>query len=282
VLSDLDALSKELEARLKRVLLNHMRNGYWGSTFDTAQVIFNTRKILSKEAAAAAGERRAGMRTVSVRDGEGVQLGDLSRIPSGFVGSFPEPGSVGRLAEIQLVGLDPLDVAHSTVTADIPFGSVSSASHGLTLDRTLMRITPSGTEPLDHSKPLRKGDVVVSEVRVRRGPLADLRSLPSHFVVVEDGIPSFARTIDEDRNTLADAKVRAKEDDYWAAIKETQRYPDRTVRIAKILPRGGEIRIYQVWQVAFAGKASIPPARAFDMYDESLRGNTDAMLVRAE
>ena len=44
----------------------------------------------------------------------------------------------------------------------------------------------------------------------------------------------------------------------------------------------GEIRIYQVWQVAFAGKATIPPARAFDMYDESLQANTEARAAVAQ
>jgi len=48
-----------------------------------------------------------------------------------------------------------------------------------------------------------------------------------------------------------------------------------------VLPRG-EITIYQVWQAAFGGTAAVPPAVAFDMYDESVRGNTGAGRIRVE
>ena len=122
---------------------------------------------------------------------------------------------------------------------------------------------------------------MVSEIRVKRDLTQDLRSLPSQFLVVEDGIPSCAQSIDEDEKYLADAKIQPQDDDYWGSIKETQRYPEKTVRIAKLLPRG-EIRIYQVWQATHHGRANIPPARAFDMYDESLQGNTEARTVRVE
>ena len=74
---------------------------------------------------------------------------------------------------------------------------------------------------------------------------------------------------------------RPTTNDYWASVKQTQRYPERTVRIARVLP-AGEMKLYQVWRVAFAGKATIPPAQAFDMYDESIRGNTGAQGIRVE
>ena len=122
---------------------------------------------------------------------------------------------------------------------------------------------------------------MVSEVLVRRVPEGDVRSMPSHFMVVEDGIPSLALSIPEDETYLADAKIQPKDDTYWGAIMETQRHPDKTVRIAKVLP-GGEIKVYQVWRVGFSGKASIPPARAFDMYDDDLWGNTSALEIETE
>ena len=94
-------------------------------------------------------------------------------------------------------------------------------------------------------------------------------------------MPSLGQAIDDDRTYLADAGVQADENDYWASVKQTQRYPERTVRIAGVLP-GGEMKLYQVWRVAFAGKATIPPAQAFDMYDESIRGNTGAQGIWVE
>jgi len=121
---------------------------------------------------------------------------------------------------------------------------------------------------------------VVSEVKVRRDK-QDLKTVPSRFVVVEDGIPSLGRAVDEDAAYLADGGIRPPEESYWANIKETQRHPDKTVRVAQVLPTG-ELILYQVWQVAFSGRATVPPARAYDMYDESIQGNTEAQSVRAE
>jgi hypothetical protein len=103
----------------------------------------------------------------------------------------------------------------------------------------------------------------------------------SRFLVVEDGVPSLAQTIDDDRTFLADAGLQPDTEGYWARQKQTLRYPDRTVRIVEVIP-GGEIKLYQAWQVAFSGTASIPPASAFDMYDESIQGNTGAQTIHVE
>lgn len=50
-------LPPALETKLKRLLLQSQQHGYWVSTYDTAQVIFNTRELLSKEAAAAQSQK---------------------------------------------------------------------------------------------------------------------------------------------------------------------------------------------------------------------------------
>jgi uncharacterized protein YfaS (alpha-2-macroglobulin family) len=142
-------------------------------------------------------------------------------------------------------------------------------------------VTPTGHEELQADTSLRKGDTVVSEITVKRGRLSEKGALQSRFVVVEDGIPSLAQTIDNDESLLADAKLKPDTANYWSLIKETQRYPDKTLRIAEVAP-GGEIKLYQVWQVTFNGEAALPPASAFDMYDESVRGNSGAERLRVE
>jgi hypothetical protein len=281
VLADLEALPPELETKLKQILIYSMRNGFWISTFDTAQVILNLRELLSKEAYAVASEEEAAPRKLVVRDREGRPLGELTRIPSGFVGSFAEPGPPGSISALQLDGLDPAEAAYATVTADVPFAAVAPHSHGVVVKRKFLRITAGGSEPLDLAQPLHKGDLVVTEIYVRRAVAEDAPVLPSQFLVVEDGVPSLAQAIDDDQTYLADSNVQPQDETYWGSIKETQRYPEKTVRIARVLGKG-EIRVYQVWQVAFTGKATIPPARAFDMYDESLQGNTEAQSVRSE
>jgi alpha-2-macroglobulin len=281
VLKGCDALPEELETRLKQMLLSSMKNGYWTSTFDTAQVIFNTREILSEEAAVFVRERDTGSRRIVVRAGDGTEFGELSRIPSGFVGTFVEPGNPGTLSEIHLTGMAADDVAYSTIKVEVPYAALKPYGHGLRVERSFLRITPQGREPLDISRPLPMGTTVVSEVRVRRDPLPDTGAIPSRFLVVEDGIPSLAQAIDEDETYLADAKIQPKDETYWSSIKETRRYPEKTVRVARV-EAGGELRVYQVWRVTFAGRAAIPPARAFDMYDESLHGNTEAVRVAAD
>ncbi len=281
VLDDLNALPSELETRIKRLLLSHMKNGYWISTFDSAQVIFNTRGILSKEAAAFAREKDAKVRKILVRKKDGTELGELTRIPSGFIGKFEGPGTADLLSQIRVDGLGTTEFASSAITANVPFEAVESKSDGVTIQRKFMRITATGKEMLDLSRPLQKGDIVISEVSLKRDSVRDARSVQSQFLVVEDGIPSLAQAIDDDRTYLADAGIQADVDDYWASVKQTQRYPERTVRIAKVLPEG-DMKVYQVWRMAFAGKATIPPAHAFDMYDESIRGNTGAQAVQVE
>lgn len=280
-LDDNGMLTPELELKLKRILLTYLRNGYWRSTFDTAQVILNGTGVLEREAAAFAAEREANSRTILVRGKDGKELGRLTAIPAGFIGTFKNPGPLGNLSLLNIDGLKADEVPSAAVAADIPFSAVKSLSRGVSVARAFFRITPKGREPLNLSKPLKKGDLVVSEVRVRRPRTAGISSNPSNFIVVEDGVPSIALTVEEDEKYLADAKIQPRDDSYWAMIKETQRHPDKTVRIAEVRP-GGEIKVYQVWRVSFSGKAGIPPARAFDMYDEDLWGNTEALELRAE
>jgi hypothetical protein len=281
VLDDLNTLPPELETGMKQRLLSQMKNGYWISTFDSAQVIFNSRGILSREAAAYAREKEANTRSVRVRKKDSTQMGELTRIPSGFIGRFEAPGTPDLLSQILVDGLEPAEFAFATIAAEVPFQAVSPQSSGVTIERRLLRITATGSEALDLSRPLQKGDVIISEVSLSREPIRDTRSVQSRFLVVEDGIPSLGQAIDDDRTYLADAGVQADEDDYWTSVKQTLRYPEKTVRIASVLPTG-ELKLYQVWRVAFAGKATIPPARAFDMYDESIRGNTGAQSIQAE
>jgi uncharacterized protein YfaS (alpha-2-macroglobulin family) len=281
VLDDLNALPPELETRMKRVLLTHMKNGYWISTFDSAQVIFNSRQILSREAAAFAREKEISPRKIFVRKKDGTQIGELGRIPSGFIGRFEAPGPPDLLSQIFLDGLESTELSFSTIAADVPYPAVAPLSEGVTIHRRFLRITATGYEPLDPARPLQKGDVVISQVSLKREPVRDAGSIQSRFLVLEDGIPSLGQAIDDDRTYLADAGIQADENDYWACVKQTQRYPDRTVRIAEVLP-GGEMKLYQVWRATFAGKATISPARAFDMYDESIRGNSAAQSIRVE
>ena len=110
--------------------------GIWGSTFDTAQVIFNLREILSREAGEVADEEESNPRRLVARKKGGGILGELVRIPQGFVGVFANPGMAADLAEITVSGIRPNEVAYSTIAANIPFGAVKPRSNGLRVERS--------------------------------------------------------------------------------------------------------------------------------------------------
>lgn len=261
-------LPPALETKLKRLLLQSQQHGYWVSTYDTAQVIFNTRELLSKEAAAAQSQKA---RTLKVVGAAGA-LGNLQRIPGGYLGSFDKLPAAGELADLRIADLNDTDMASATLQVELPYPAVVARDTGLNVERSFRRITGSGSEAVDLSQALHVGDVVVSEVKIKRNDDPNRLPAGSDFVVVEDGIPSLAEGQENDQAYLADAKLQAGDDSYWASVKETQRYPDRIVRVAKLQP-GAELKLYQVWKVARPGIASIPPASGFDMYNEAVRGN---------
>lgn len=272
VLDEAGALPLVLENKLKAILLEAQKNGYWTSTYDSAQVIFNSLNIIRKEAKAAM-ERKTHVLTAA--DKNGLPLGKLSVIPGGYFGRF-SPAKNADLSEIKLSQLNGDEVAAAGIAVDVPYPAVTAKGAGVDVQRGYRRITASGSEPLAINQPLKPGDLVVSEVQVTRSKDGSLAG--SEFVVIEDGIPSLAEGMENDRNYLADAKIHGKDDSYWADIKETQRYPDRIVRIAKLLP-GGSLTLYQVWRAVHPGTAAIAPAIATDMYNEAVQGNSGTNWV---
>ncbi len=277
VLHEADALKPALESQLKALLLHSQKNGYWLSTYDTAQVIFNSRFLLSKEAEAA-GKAKAQGRVLSVSSKNGTALGSLTPIPGGYLGEFSHFSEQPDLSDLTLPDLKADEVAGASLSVDTPYAAVSAQASGLQIDRRFRKITSSGSDIIDFSQNLHPGDVIVSEIHITRTPDANRPAQGSEYVVIEDGVPALAEALENDQTYLADAKIQAKQDDYWSNIKETQHYPDRTVRVAKLLP-GGEFRLYQVWRVARSGSAAIPPATAFDMYNEAVQGNSLAARV---
>ncbi|NJA05944.1 alpha-2-macroglobulin [Methylococcaceae bacterium WWC4] len=269
-------LPQALETKLKRLLLQTQQHGYWTSTYDTAQVIFNTRELLSKEAAAAQNAKARSLKASAA----GRVLGNLNRIPGGYLGRFDSLPAAGELTDIRIAELNDTDVASASLQVDVPYPAVSARAAGLTVERVFRRITSSGNESIDLNQPLSLGDVVISELRIKRNDEPGRLPTGSEFVVVEDGIPALAEGQENDQTYLADAKLQASDDSYWANVKETQRYPDRIVRVAKLQP-GGELTLYQVWKVSRPGNAAIPPASGFDMYNEAVRGNSPAGRVIA-
>ncbi|MGR8929197.1 MAG: alpha-2-macroglobulin family protein [Gammaproteobacteria bacterium] len=277
-LYDAQALPEALELKLKRLLLQMQQNGYWTSTYDTARVIFDSREILAKEAKAA-GAKPSPARSVTTANGG--RLGILAAIPGGYLGHFSLPEESPALSDIVISDLQPDEVPSASLAVELPYRAITSRSAGLDVQRSFRRITAKSSEMIDFSQSLHVGDIVVSEVKVKRSDNSDAAAPGSEFIVIEDGIPSNAEGLENDHSYLADAGLQAKDDSYWANIKETQRYPDHILRVAR-LRSGGELTMYQLWRINRPGSSAIPPASGFDMYDEAVQGNSIAARVIAE
>jgi uncharacterized protein YfaS (alpha-2-macroglobulin family) len=280
VLAESDTLDDATSALLTRRLLERTGGTLARSTFETAEIVFGARALLAREAKAG---REAGDRQLTARMPAGGPSLALAPIPGGFAGTvaFDGPMPLERVARLTIEGARPQEVAFASVAARVPFGSVVPMANGLAVQRTLYRIEGTGTRPLAADDVLHRGDVVMSRVAVTRmeesAGQGSTVATPSRFVVVQDAVPAVAEAIDEDRPYLADAHLRTDEPSYWARVKETLRYPDRTERVLEL--QGGTFVAFQVWRVAFGGRAVLPPARAFDMYDDEIAGNTTATDV---
>lgn len=278
VLDEAQALPQQLADKLKLILLDSQKNGYWTSTYDTAQVIYNSRNLLSKEAAAAR-DGKSPAHVIKALDKNGKVLGKLSAIPGGYMGSFTQFTKQTDLSDIRLAELNIDETASANIHADVPYPMVAAKADGLQIERRYRRIIANGNSPLNMAQTLKIGDLVISEVHVKR--IGDTKITGSDFVVIEDGIPALAEGMENDQTYLADAKAQVKEGSYWGNIKETQRYPDHIVRVAKLLS-GEELSLFQVWRVTRPGKVAVAPAVAFDMYNEAIQGNSTAEKVSAE
>jgi uncharacterized protein YfaS (alpha-2-macroglobulin family) len=272
------ALPGDLRQSLRQRLFELLRGGWWGSTFDTAEVLYRLRPVLANEASAA---RANGVRVARV-PAAGLSI-DLGPFPGGFVGRIDVARS-RDLARVEIDGLADDDFATGIVRAQVRFPAVVRAANGLSVRRTLLMPQRGGVVPLEAGTPLPIGTVVVSQVVVERA--SDMSRWmggdfsPSNLVVVEDGVPSIAEAIDDDRPYLADAGIQRDDDSYWAQVRETQRRPDRTVRVVNLGP-GATFTTYQIWRVGFGGTASLPPPRAYDMYEDAIAGNDVAASITA-
>src|SRR5262249_27150495 len=197
---------------------------------ETAERGSGPRARLAPEARAA-GE--AGERQLAARPPAGGPSLPLRPIPGGFAGTLTFDGGMPleRMARLTIDGTTPEEVAFASVSALVPFAAVQPTANGLRVERTLHRIDGSTAPPLGPGDALHRRDGVLSRVRVTRALQSTGHSnleTPSRFVVLQDAIPAVGEAIDEDRPYLADAHLQADDPSYWARVKETLRYPDRT------------------------------------------------------
>lgn len=272
VLSSQNALTPPLRSELVRKLVLLMRDGIWTSTFDTAQVLIEARALLAEEAKEQSSASLAAARTV--KDAQGNLLASLERIPGGFMGEVPGALDPHRLKNISFE-VRPGDLAAVTVGQHIPFGALVPRQGALTIKRSLLKLTSGGAQEIFPGESLSVGDTVISRLTLTRSPTSREAAGASDFFVVSDGIPALAEGLENDESYLADAGVKDQPASYWATVKDTQRYPDRVVRVVQ-LKAGGSMVVFQTWRVAFAGENALPPASVYDMYQESEGANTSA------
>jgi len=274
-----NALPREVEAKGKAILLTQLRGGAWRSTFDTAQVIFNVRGIIQKEIEST--KRQGSVRPVAVRTSTGKDVGSLKPVAGGLAESFTGlnlPAADG--VELTLSDVPDDAVAVADFEVEVPNSRLVVRDSGMSVARQFYKIGAAGASVIPNLDGLKVGDVIVSRVDVRRSENPDSDLIPSRFVVIEDAVPSIGETIDEDATYLADAALGRSADTWAAQLKDTYRRPEGTTRVVELKP-GASFTTYSVWRVAFAGSASVNAARAFDMYDERLRGNSASASASA-
>lgn len=268
------ALDETTRTTVSERLIQQLQRGWWGSTFDSGEVILALRGLLNKEAK----EQRSEKRKYSVVSADGQSLGELQSFPGGAAATLPMKGEI---QPIRLSDVRAGDYAFATAQLDVPLSSVKPVNNGLSVERELLKIVSNGATPITgagNGQVLHVGDIVVSAIKVSRSDAWGEGRAPSEFIVIEDAVPAVAEAIESDREYLADAKLVNDEPTYWASVKDTIRYPDKTVRILKLAP-GASYTMYQVWRVGFAGSAALPAATAFDMYNDALSGNSAAAQV---
>ena len=268
------ALDDATRASVSTRLTEQLQRGWWGSTFDSGEVIFALRGLLEKEAV----QQHADKRKISVVSADGQALGDLQSFPGGAAATLKFKGEI---QPIRLTDVRSGDYAFATAQLEVPLASVKPVNNGLLVERELLKIVTSGTSALTGTgagQPLHVGDVVVSAVKVTRSDAWGEGRAPSEFIVIEDSVPAVAEAIESDREYLSDAKLVSDEPTYWASVKDTMRYPDKTVRVLKLAP-GASYTMYQVWRIGFSGSVALPAATAFDMYNDALSGNSAAAQV---
>lgn len=279
ILKTAGKLTPPMQSQGVELLRARMQGGIWYSTFETGEVILNLQELLQDEIRAFAEGVTAGRQVMLHRTDGTVPL-QLTPFPGGFYGDWESRDAGSRMSGLRLSGLNNDERGEVMVTADVPYASVKSQANGIKVTRRLLRIASKGHYELYKGEPLHRGDTVVSEVLVERASAERWVSPPSSFVVLEDSIPSIAQAIDEDAPYLADAKLIPDPDAFGSVIRDTKRYPDKTVRVLELAP-GASHTSYQVWRVAFSGRASLAPARAFDMYQTVTAGNSSAGEVVA-
>jgi hypothetical protein len=280
VLRKMKAPPVALLRKLERRLLDDLGEGRLWAPLDAALVINALKPAILADIQEHAESKSD---SAEVRDARGNVIGVAQPIAAGYSARFDAASLMGKdLSQVTILAPAADLTLVGDLTLSTPYEGVAPRENGVSITRTLLRITPRGTEVISPDTTLSLGDVVVSKLEVSR-PQRDgwwsSRS-PSDWFVVQDGIPSIAEGVDDDRTLLADATIVPPDATWWSDIKETLRYPDRTERVTRIAA-GGSITSYSVWRIAYQGAAQIPPARVFNMYLKGLEGNTTSVRVRS-
>ena len=271
ILVETNRLTPQLNEKLEGFLLSQYENGMWLSTYDTAQVIYSMRNLIAKEATNWKSNLSHNQLSVYGRDGQ--VLASLKSIPGGYYYSSKPNVSAESLLSLRIEGMPTLSLLYGYAHIEQQSqGSIASSS-GIRITRTLLKTIAQGSRPLGPNEDLSVGDILVSELLISREAQNTQDRIASDFIVIEDPTPSLAESQEDELSALADAKLTAEGATSFTQVMDTIRNSDKVTRIVR-LKSPGVLRVYQIWRVNFSGKASLPPALAYDMYDQRLNGNS--------
>ena len=187
--------------------------------------------------------------------------------------------SSGNPREVILGGVPKNHWVSSSLSYRTVKGIDSYLDGGLAVSRNLYTLSENGIKPHKLGHPLASGTTIISEVTIRQSdPSKD--ELGPYFVI-EDPIPSFATPLEEDQEILNAHGFLSKEqmDD---KILQTLRFPRKTVRIIRQNNRNTPLRTYQIYEISFDGRVYLPPAKAQDMYNETVSGHSQPLTLKTQ
>lgn len=256
-LNRLDALDDATKNAGIRRLASALDRGYWQATFDSGQIIRSLRHIIKKEYAT---------------------LKDLPQPPTVTIGANPASLSKAWLAGFKAEATN-VDLAAATsisfsqlpadywVSADFeiytekPVQTLGEATFAIS--RQLYILGADDPQPITDGK-IPHGATIASVLTIRpTGGTLSNRDL----LVVADPLPAFAEPINEDLAHLAPAGFA--DENTLSYIMETKRFADKVTRVIQWHHGLKELQVAQVWESAFEGQATLPPAEVRLMYDEA-------------
>lgn len=246
--TEIDPTASECHKILDQLLRDRNPYGHWGSTWNNgwtlvALAAYAKHNPIEDQSSTIQLSGDAGQETIEL----GHQLATAQR---DFALS---PGM--KLAATAA----PTAFLRATISAYPPVATIQPvSSNGMSIDRIHQRVLPNGgVEPLDQPRP---GDLILVTLRV---------TMPhdnTHYLVVEDPLPSIFETVSSDFSTQKSALNIPTSQNNWQ-VSHSELRDDRAVFYLDRVWHRGTYTLSYLARCTLPGDVYAPPAKVETMYD---------------